>query len=482
MGSLKKVLNNTVLYSLSSILLRASSIILLPIFSKYLTKTDYGILNTTQSIVSLITIIAGLGLNSAVTRFIYNNAEKKSLSHDTLISSVLLTSVISNIIIIGFFLAGGKYLLSFFLNEISFYPYMFFFLASIPFTTVLNVARTFYRATHNGKKVFLIDTIFFSIVIVLNLFFIVILKTDVLGLILSNLIVSVGFAIYIYINFFYKLRWNLDKNLIYECLKYSIPLVPYSVIGMFFETSDRLFLNSFSGAEITGIYYFAITYTTVFSTIKESLITAITPWVFENINSKSSVEIENLLSNVFIGSGIIALSMTFFSKEVLYILSSNPEFIEAYKYIPFTIMSLFILFLGQLYNIKTYYYKKYIKYLSISTILGFITNLALCWILIPKYGVYGALISRLISFSVFTIVVIVLSRLEREKNDIYNLRIFIFTVLGLFTLSMVSLTELNIFTGIIIKLLIVLILFIIYLVILNKSYNITHKLKVLLKM
>ena len=70
---LNKVISNSFLYSLSSILLRASSIFLFPIFSFYLTKSDYGILLITQSLTVFITSLSNFETQKALTRFLYND-------------------------------------------------------------------------------------------------------------------------------------------------------------------------------------------------------------------------------------------------------------------------------------------------------------------------------------------------------------------------------------------------------------------------
>ena len=76
---LGKVIKNSFWYSFSSVLLRASSIIFFPIFSKYLTKADYGILSVTQSIIIWVSAVAALELHSTFVRFLNSEEAKDEL-------------------------------------------------------------------------------------------------------------------------------------------------------------------------------------------------------------------------------------------------------------------------------------------------------------------------------------------------------------------------------------------------------------------
>jgi O-antigen/teichoic acid export membrane protein len=187
-----------------------------------------------------------------------------------------------------------------------------------------------------------------------------------------------------------------------------------------FESVDKFFLNANSGTQSSGIYYIALTFASIFSSAKESIINAFTPWLFGNIKEKGETEIAKIMNLIFFGVGLFALGIAWFSKEALTLISSNPDFIQAYKYIPFTVMGLYIIFLGQLYNIKTFYYGKYNRYLFLATALGIVADIIACYFLVKPYGIQGAVISRVIAFTVHVVAIVYFSNMEQEKRGIYN--------------------------------------------------------------
>ncbi len=428
MISLKKVFKNSLLYSFSSILLRASSIIFFPIFSAYLTKTDYGILSMSQSIGAIVTVFAGLELTRALTRMIYNKNSNDSKYQDSLVSTLLLTSLIVSSVIVALLAIFGGWILKPILKDIPFYPYIFVFLLSIPFAIMVNVCKAYLMATHQGFKVFILDVAFFGTNILLNLILVVIFKMNILGVILGILINAIFFGLLLIPLFYRKFTFNFDKTIFKSAMEYSLALLPNVFAGIALESIDKFFLNSYAGADNSGLYYIAITFAAIFSATKEAIVGAFTPWLFGNIADGDESYLSKVISTIYIGLGIIALFLSWFSKEVLLILSSNPDLVNSYKYIPINVLALFIIFLGQLYGLKILFYTRYVKYLVFTILVGIVVDIIACYFLVPVYGIHGAALSRVIAFFFHVMAILYLSHMEVEKRDIYNHKLLLSTL------------------------------------------------------
>ncbi len=478
MSSLKKVASNSLLYTASSILLRASSIIFFPIFSLYLTKADYGVLSITQTIGTFATVFAGLELTRSLTRFIFNAvSENKVYNSGHLIYTTLITSILFSIIIIGILSFSGSYLLKSILKDIPFYPFVFFFLLSIPFSLIINTCKTYLKATHQGMKVFILDMSFSGFSIFLNLLFVSFFKMNVMGIIAGTLVSSVIFSIILFFSFYRKFNFGFDKNIFFAATKYAFPLLPYLITGMVLESVDKFFLNSKFGSELSGIYYIAITFAYIFSAGKEAVINAFTPWMFKSINTEKEATISRTITYIFFVAGIFAVAISWFSKEALTILSSNTDFIIAYRYIPFTVLGMYIIFLGQLYNIKTYFFSKYMKYLTATTLLGIVVDVIACYFLVEKMGIYGAVISIILAYSAHVVGIIILSIYEQEKRKIYNEKKLFLILTGITVIIMFPLLDNETIYFLLAKTLAYLCLIIITIFVVNKHFRFIEKLK-----
>lgn len=75
---LKKLLTNTLLFGLAPYIPKIVSVLLLPILTKYLTATDYGIAGTIDAYTQALTALSTLGFSSVLNvSFLDLNANTK---------------------------------------------------------------------------------------------------------------------------------------------------------------------------------------------------------------------------------------------------------------------------------------------------------------------------------------------------------------------------------------------------------------------
>lgn len=384
-----------------------------------------------------------MGITNAMTRFIYFEAEKLKGDHSSIIYTSLFSSIAIQVLIVSIIIIFNNYIPDFILNDIPFFPYVFVALLTIPFNSVIEVARRYFVSIQDGKKVFLLNMSFFSLNILFNLFFVVTLRFDVIGIFYGIFINTIVFCIILYFVFYRKFKINFKINLLSKILRYCAPLVPYAILNIFFEACDKLYLNSEHGSSFSGIYYIVIVFAAVFSAFKESVNIALTPWIYEHIKSNSEI-IRLVINWTLLISGFLAMILSFLSEEILIILSSNPAFIKAHVYIPFTIVGFYLILFGNVFNIKTYYFGNYTDYLFIATIIGLAVEIVACYFLIPKYDILGATVSRLIAFAVHVFVLFYFSYKEIEKREIYDYKfLFICCVIMSSLISLPFFIKLN---------------------------------------
>ncbi len=84
--SIKSIFKHTAVYGISSSLNRAAGFFLIPVYTRYLEPEEYGILALCQAMISLLTILFEMGMNSALLRYFFEydrEKDKKSLMQDT---------------------------------------------------------------------------------------------------------------------------------------------------------------------------------------------------------------------------------------------------------------------------------------------------------------------------------------------------------------------------------------------------------------
>ena len=79
---MRKLLGNSLIFTVSNVLLQALSFILLPLYSNIISTSDYGIISNINTIVCLCNLIISMRLDGALSRYYFcckTEEDKKKL-------------------------------------------------------------------------------------------------------------------------------------------------------------------------------------------------------------------------------------------------------------------------------------------------------------------------------------------------------------------------------------------------------------------
>src|SRR2546430_17645172 len=72
---LKELLRHSAIYGLGSIVARVLGVLLLPLYTRYLSPSDYGLIETLVALSAVLTALVAQGMKSAFFRFYFDSAE-----------------------------------------------------------------------------------------------------------------------------------------------------------------------------------------------------------------------------------------------------------------------------------------------------------------------------------------------------------------------------------------------------------------------
>ena len=114
-------------YLIISFLPLGANFLVLPFFTQYLSKSEYGILAMANVIQAYLTIFIGFGLPATFSRYYYEYYLKQRLKYSLLCTIITLVFILS-LIIGGVLLLYGEYIFSFLVrndSKLSFSEYGF---------------------------------------------------------------------------------------------------------------------------------------------------------------------------------------------------------------------------------------------------------------------------------------------------------------------------------------------------------------------
>ena len=89
MNPLKKLVGQTAIYGLSSVIGRLLNYLLVPLYTRYFLPADYGVVTEIYAYVAFLVVILTYGLETAFFRFSQKEYDKKAVYSTALISLIV---------------------------------------------------------------------------------------------------------------------------------------------------------------------------------------------------------------------------------------------------------------------------------------------------------------------------------------------------------------------------------------------------------
>lgn len=418
MSNKGKVLENSFLYTISAILVKAIGFLLLPVYTRFLTPEDYGITNLVNGFNQVATFIVSFSLYSAVVRFYVDykdDREKLKRFYGTVIMFVLISGTI--VLILG--LIFNESIVSWFFKGVSFYPIVLISFLTLIFISLHTVHQSIMQGIQQGRKLTIVNLTTLVLNIGLTIFFIGIFKIGALGMLLSNMIINICYSFFMIIDLKKNdlITFCLDKDILKESLQYSIPLMPHNLSTHIASLFSRVFINSSKTIAMVGLYSISSQFGNIIDLVQSSVNHAFAPWFYEIMNTcdkDSKQEITNFSDFLLVLYSLLYMLIGLFSQEVI-ILMTNDSYILAWTVIPIFVIAFSVKSMYYFYVNVLFYHKDASKKLFIATIAGSFADIMIAYITIPLYGMYGAAFSFLIAK---VIVVAIVAFISKKYDDI----------------------------------------------------------------
>lgn len=407
----KELIINTIIFGLGTFGSKIIMFILLPIYTAYMTTTELGEGELVVNFMNLIYPIVTINIVSALLRY---TMDKKNDYAKVLQS----TSVVVGI---GVILCGAIFCVINIKSSINNWKlYLWLLLVCYSFQQVLAV---FSKALDKTKVFAIGNIIYTSSLFVISVILLVVLKRKtagyIEGIILANIITFVYFAFNLKINKF-MCKSKIDVKLTKEMILFSLPLIINSVSWWITSFCDRFVLELNIGTDAVGIYSVASKIPAIVSTMASVFMQA---WVLSAIKAyqDGNCNFFNIVFEKFSALFIVWASIIIICSKFIMPYLVGAEFSVSWLYVPLLICAAVFSGFGNFYAALYTSAKKNFS-VMITTLVGAIANIILNFILIPKFGIHGAVIATMVSQLIITIYRMVDSK-KFIKFDINYIRI-----------------------------------------------------------
>ncbi len=397
---LLKFMHHSLIYGVSNILSRTVTFFLLPLYLSYLNAEDYGILEMSSTLFSLLLVILLLNMDSGLFKIFYdkldycNNQDKIN----TVFSFYLIYASFVSIILI---------ICIPFISQIIYgsnYSYLTFLVIISSFLQcIIQLYLNIYRMNNQPFLYCTFNILLTLIIAILNIIFVVYFKKSYIGIREASVY---GLAFVSLVLFFLnRFKFSINLRILKKIFHLCIPLAGSGIVNWIFNLTDRYMIrtlyHSSSALKEVGIYGLSAKYASIIQfIIVFPFMLAWSNLMFSYQHEKNAKEIFAKVFDVLIFiSMIFYILISVFSKQVMNVLTDNIEFSSAYTVIPLLTLSYITYSYYMLFTVGVTLVEK-TKYMLYSDGIGTFFNIGINFILIPKYGFIGASVSSLISIIV----------------------------------------------------------------------------------
>lgn len=393
---IKGIAKHSMIYGVGNILQRILPFILLPLYLHYLDASDYGIKEIIAITVDLVGIVISLGITVAMSRFYYEYEEEKD--RNEVVSTILIT--FGAIGLVGALAAATQSgpLSGWLLNSRSMSHYFLIAFTSMWFNAMYGIGCDYLRMKERSKLYVVVTTLRLALAMGLNIYFVAFLELKVLGILLGNLVTSIIFFLLLVIPILFKIGVRFSYVKCKELMKFGLPLIVSELSGFIVHTSDRFFMEHYLTMSATGIYTLGYRMGSTINMFVTSPFTQI--WlprrfaIYKQPHAKETYS--RVLTYYLVVSAFIGVWIAIVSRDALLVIG-QPEFYDAARIVPIIVLAYIVFGLHYHVNIGIMLAKK-TKQFAIINGCNAVLNIALNFLLIPRYGMYGAAVATLFCF------------------------------------------------------------------------------------
>jgi O-antigen/teichoic acid export membrane protein len=429
---IRKLLGQTAVYGLSSIVGRLLNYLLVPLYTEvFAHPSHYGVVSELYAWVAFLIVFLTFGMETAFFRFLQDHEDK-----DKVFLNGFLTVIGVNLLFFFGLLYFNQNIADLMLysghNE---YIILLGAIVCIDAVTALPLAKL--RADNKALKFALIQFASIGVNIGLNLFLMLYIfdparpEEGVLFILFANLLASLVKPLFLYKDFL-SIRFQFDLQLAKTMLIYAVPLVIAGFAGIINETLDRILLkhmiydasvpSSLMEAETqVGIYSACYKLAMLVTILLQAYRYAAEPFFFAQLKNEEKNKIYAKVMNFFVAIVCLVFLIVSLNIDVFKHFIRNDSYWVGLGVVPILLIA--NVFLGIYYNQSIWYkLSGQTRFGAYIAICGAALTILINVLFIPVYGFYASAWATLIVYGFQMVLSYVLG--QKYYPIRYNLRKF----------------------------------------------------------
>jgi O-antigen/teichoic acid export membrane protein len=251
MSEMKKTLGHAAIYAAGVLAGRMVSIIMLPIYTRFLTTDDYGVLELLMMTTDVVSLVVGAGIVSGLFKFYFQADSERERNEVVSTSYLLLLVTYGPTVALATFASGHISSLVFGHESYSLAVKIVFVTLFFQISSVFSLS--YVRALQRPVFFVTVNVVRLVMQLGFNIYFVVVLRLGVMGAVYSDLVTSATIGILLGVFTFRKVGFRFNVAKAREILRFGAPFVLTNIGAFVLTFSDRFFIRHFWDLSYVGV-------------------------------------------------------------------------------------------------------------------------------------------------------------------------------------------------------------------------------------
>lgn len=395
MSDIKRFFKHSSIYAVGNIINRIGAFVLLPVYTNYLSVTEYGVLEIFYIISSIISGVLAIGLAHATLRFYFEYDDQRD--RNQVVSTNFIGSLLISIIGVSVVALIAPTISEELINNPEYVKGIYLVLGILVFELSSQICLAYVRAIEYSMFFVFISIAKLIIQVALNSYLVIVVEAGVIGILVGNLVTVIVGWLVLSIFTLRKCGFGFKWKKFQPVITYSFPFLLSTIVGLVSTNVDKFILNYMVSLEALGLYALALKFSMIIEQlVGEPFSRSYGAFRYTIMKDQDVGAMQaSIVKYLLIITSIVSLGIAFFVKELL-IIMSEPGFWKAADIVP-------VVLIASIFKIMTYPAQSGILFAKKTGYLFYFTFLAACvsaasnYIFISLYGLIGAAISLVIT-------------------------------------------------------------------------------------
>ncbi len=339
MKEIRTIIRHSAVYGSAVLLTRAVGFLLLPLYTRYLSLQDYGVIELLDLTGYVLAEFIALGIDPALMKY-YHAYPDEADRHKT-ISTAVIFSVVSGLLFVALLIPARYIFAREILGDDSYGNLFLLSFMALFVSSVWRIERDTLRVQNRSTLFTQLSVAYTAIAILFNIYFVAYAQKGAEGIFYSTLITASAFTAYLSWRIFRETGVHFDLTKLRPMLAFGLFFVPVGLASFVLNFADRYFLRAFSTLEEVGLYALAYKIAMIVTMLVAVPFNQVWhSYLFEIRNQPNAKEVYSRVATYFLTVLIaVALGLAVLSREIIAIMAA-PSYLPAHTVLPILLVAM----------------------------------------------------------------------------------------------------------------------------------------------